>query len=113
MAVVDIIKRHIEPLITQLWTTYRIGKIDQPYLLKYSPNKVKKMNLHYDREIVTLVVYLNNEFTGGGTYFPRWGKLINPQKPGTAIVYPGGVSHEHLGLPIKSGVRYLFCGAFY
>jgi hypothetical protein len=28
-------------------------------------------------------------------------------------VYPGGVSHEHMALPITAGVRYMLSNALY
>lgn len=107
------IKTHVTPLIENIWRSFHITKYDQPYLLKYEPDKVKKMNLHYDLETVALVIYLNTDYKGGGTYFPKWKLRLQPKKPGQAAMWPGGVSHEHIGLPITAGVRYLMCGAFY
>jgi procollagen-lysine,2-oxoglutarate 5-dioxygenase 1 len=60
-----------------------------------------------------LAVYLNNDFEGGGTIFPRWNVGTARETPGTALIFPGGLSHVHQGLPISSGVRYLLCGAFF
>jgi hypothetical protein len=47
--------------------------------------------------------------------FPRWKYHTGKQPPGMAIVYhrlPRGFSHEHEGVAITSGKRYLFCGSF-
>jgi hypothetical protein len=71
------------------------------------------MALHHDLETVTLVVYLNDRFEGGGTRFPKWNYVVSGRRPGEAILYPGGLSHEHEGLPIRSGSRYLLLGSFY
>ena len=106
-------RRHVAPAIDKLWKSFSVERYDQPYLLKYEPDKVNKMNLHYDLETVALVCYLNTDYVGGGTYFPRWGFRLQPEKPGQAAMWPGGVSHEHIGLPITGGVRYLLCCAFY
>lgn len=106
-------KRHVAPIIDKLWKSFRVERYDRPYLLKYEPHKVNKMNLHYDLETVALIVYLNTDFEGGGTYFPRWNFRLNPNKPGRAAMWPGGVSHEHIGLPTTKGVRYLLCCAYY
>lgn len=108
-----IIRAHLQPLMEQLWVTFKLKKISKPYLLKYSPDAVKEMALHHDLETVTLVVYLNDEFEGGGTFFPRWNFTTSKAQPGTAIIYPGGLSHEHAGLAITSGRRYLLCSSFY
>ncbi len=111
----QIIVRHLKPLMEQLWITFKLQKIDAPYILKYSaePDAVRAMAMHHDLETVTLVTYLNEEFTGGGTYFPRWNYHTGKPKPGSAILYPGGLSHEHEGVAITEGKRYLLCGAFY
>jgi hypothetical protein len=106
-------KKHIKPLIENKWQSFTISRYDPPYLLKYDPKNVNKMNLHYDLETVALVVYLNTDYKGGGTYFPRWKFHMQPQKPGQAAMWPGGVSHEHIGMPITGGLRYLLCCAYF
>jgi hypothetical protein len=109
----QIVRRHLYPLMAQNWTTFKLQKISPPYILKYSDDHIRSMSLHHDLETITLVVYLNEDFTGGGTYFPRWKYHTGKQRPGTAIMYPGGLSHEHEGIAITSGKRYLMCGSFY
>jgi len=104
---------YVLPMIHQLWGSFSLGTMDPPYILKYEPNNIKQMSLHYDFETVALLVYLNTEFTGGGTYFPRWKFKTGRPKPGLALFYPGGLSHEHLGIPLTSGRRYLMCGSFF
>src|SRR3954451_6859875 len=64
-----IVRTHLQQLIVQNWPTFRLQKISPPYILKYSADAIRSMALHHDLETVTLVVYLNDEFTGGGTYF--------------------------------------------
>ena len=111
----QIIVRHLKPLMQQMWVTFKLQKISPPYVLKYSaePGAIRAMELHHDLETVTLVTYLNEEFTGGGTYFPRWNYFTGKPAPGSAILYPGGLSHEHEGVAITEGRRYLLCGSFY
>ncbi|MBL8152138.1 MAG: hypothetical protein JNN15_19625, partial [Blastocatellia bacterium] len=102
-----IVERHLEPLMQKLWPVFKIQKINPPYLLKYEPEVIRGMGVHYDLETVGLVIYLNEEFEGGGTSFPRWNYNTGKPKPGSAIIYPGGLSHVHEGLPITAGKRYL------
>ena len=106
-------KRIVRPFVEKLWKSFAISRYDQPYLLKYDPKVVNKMNLHNDQETVALVVYLNTGYEGGGTYFPRWKLKMQPEKAGQEAMWPGGVSHEHIGLPITGGLRYLLCCAYY
>lgn len=112
----EVVRRHLKPLMEAKWVTFKLQKVSKPYILKYSPDAVKEMKLHHDLETVTLVVYLNTDFEGGGTRFPRWSYFTNANgkpAPGSAIIYPGGLSHEHEGVAITSGKRYLMCGSFY
>jgi hypothetical protein len=109
----EVVERHLRPLMERTWRTFRLQKCSPPYLLKYAPDGIRSMALHHDLETVTLVVYLNADFEGGGTYFPKWDYVVSERRPGAAILYPGGLSHEHEGLPIHSGTRYLLCGSFY
>jgi hypothetical protein len=109
----EVVRRHLGPLMTGLWRTFKLQKVSRPYMLRYSVDAIKSMDLHHDLETVTMVVYLNTEFEGGGTYFPRWKYHTGKPRPGTAIIYPGGLSHEHEGKAITAGTRYLMCGSFY
>ena len=81
-----VVDRHIRPLIERLWTTFRVQLIDPPYLLKYQPGGVDRMALHHDIETVSMIVYLNTEFEGGGTRFPRFDYETGSPAPGTAIL---------------------------
>lgn len=109
----EIVDRHLKPLMEKTWSTFHLAKVSPPYILKYAADNICGMALHHDNETLTLVVYLNTAFEGGGTYFPKWDYLVSGRCPGSAILYPGGLSHEHEGLPIRSGTRYLLCGSFY
>jgi hypothetical protein len=109
----EIVERHLRPLMERTWRTFRLRKVSPPYVLKYTPDAISGMALHHDLETVTLVVYLNDRFEGGGTRFPKWNYVVSGRRPGEAILYPGGLSHEHEGLPIRSGSRYLLLGSFY
>lgn len=84
-------------------------------MLRIPRSGIRGMRTHHDAETVSLIVYLDARFAGGGTTFPRWAfNTADAGVPvGHAVVYPGGVSHEHGGRPITSGERHLFLSAFY
>jgi len=111
----EMVERHLRPLIETLWKTFTIQKKDRPYILRYEPDVVNQMGLHYDNETVALVITLSapEDYVGGGTYFPRWEYSTGKPSAGEAIVYPGGVSHEHMGLEMTGGKRYLCLCSFY
>jgi len=110
-----IVEKHIRPLVQTLWKTFKIQKMDRPYILKYEPDVINQMGLHHDMETVSMVVALSKPgaYEGGGTFFPKWNYSTGQPPAGSAIVYPGGVSHEHMGLQTTKGKRYLFLGSYY
>lgn len=57
-----------------------------------------------ERSLLTLILYLNEEFTGGETFFLNSETLVAPQT-GKALVF----AHQlwHAGLPVKSGTKYI------
>ena len=103
----------IVPHIEALWDTFEVQRLDEPSVLRYIFPTLTEMKFHHDAETVSSIVYLNDEFEGGGTSFPRWNYSTGKPPIGTAIIYPGAVSHEHVGLKITDGRRYLMLGAFF
>jgi prolyl 4-hydroxylase len=64
--------------------------------------------------IVTMVIYLNDEFEGGATRFPKLNKNFKPKKYSGILFYPmnknGDKCHEkslHAGMPITKGEKYI------
>lgn len=62
----------------------------------------------------TMVIYLTDDFEGGGTIFPKLNKIIkpnrcdgilfNPLETGTSKCHPKAL---HAGMPVKSGIKYI------
>ncbi|OIO08497.1 MAG: hypothetical protein AUJ52_08110 [Elusimicrobia bacterium CG1_02_63_36] len=112
----EIIDRHLLPVAAKIWPTYRMRTRRIPYVLRYDAQDKSLhpgMNLHWEQMAFALAVYLNDDFDGGGTYFPRWKLVTGRGEIGTAIFYPGGVSHEHGALDITRGRRYVLICDFY
>jgi hypothetical protein len=95
-------------------------KLEDPYwrelksenfLARYHPYAQYHLSLHHDWSQITTVVTLNEDFTGGGTFFSRQ-KVRLQGKKGEVSIHPGQVTHRHGGLPVLSGQRYIivsFC----
>tara|TARA_B100000902_G_scaffold398017_1_gene463474 strand:+ start:200 stop:925 length:726 start_codon:yes stop_codon:yes gene_type:complete len=72
-----------------------------------------KENLHGGQRIYTCLIYLNNDFTGGETYFVNTNIKITPKK-GKAIFWRNTNSQDnfpnmlscHCGKPVKTGTKY-------
>ena len=60
---------------------------------------------------LSFIIVLADNYSGGGTYFPRWNLTITGQEPGSMVMYPSGLSHLHAGKKITSGERYVLLGA--
>ena len=100
----------IRPLSIHLWNLE--GKSwdafsNENFMARYTTDRQSHLSLHHDRSHLTLVIKLNDEFSGGGTWFPKYQKLINPEVVGTASLHPGMVTHRHGARPITMGKRYI------
>jgi hypothetical protein len=51
------------------------------------------------------VIYLNNNYTGGETYYPKHNVVISP-KPGMAAVHLGDCNHRHGVTQVEKNIRY-------
>lgn len=109
----QLVDEHIAPLMKSLWPDFVMRIVDQPYVLKYEAGLATAMEVHDDEETFALIAYLNDEYTGGGTYFPQHNYETGKMPVGSAVIYPGGRSHLHGGRPITSGKRYILLLAFF
>ena len=55
----------------------------------------------YHRQI-SVIVYLTDGFTGGGTAFPH---TTYKPKPGYALMFPSNWCYPHAGEPVESGIK--------
>jgi GR25 family glycosyltransferase involved in LPS biosynthesis len=76
------------------------------FIVKYSMDKQGYLSLHHDSSIISAVLSLNEDFEGGGTWFPDQKILASPPV-GHVTVHPGLVTHRHGARPITEGVRYV------
>jgi prolyl 4-hydroxylase len=124
-----------DPVVSKI-----IGRVCD--LVKISPKNAEKMqvvkydqngyyNLHYDascddrpecvefeknggQRVITMLIYLNNEYDGGETDFPKLGSKYKPPKNSGLLFYSleknGNKCHPlsiHAGTPVKSGNKYI------
>ena len=110
----DAVKKHLFPIATKLFPTFKPTHHDEVYILRYraDTDKQKGMAAHYDGEPLACILTLNRDFRGGGTFYPKWGftALVSP---GEMMLYPGGLSHLHGGRKITDGKRYALLHALY
>ena len=110
----QVLKEVVYPLCIHLWTLEGKGWKDmfsENFLARYTTDRQSHLSLHHDFSHVTMVVKLNDEFDGGGTWFPKYNLLSNPERVGVATLHPGMITHLHGARPIYAGKRYI-CVSF-
>ena len=110
----EAVTKYIFPCVKKLFPTFNPTHHDEIYILRYIAGREgqESMDRHYDAEPLACIMGLNDEFTGGGTHFPKFNITVK-SKPGVMLLYPGGLSHLHSGKAITSGKRYLILHALY
>ena len=100
----------VRPLAIHLWNlegTAWDAFSNENFMARYTTNRQSHLSLHHDRSHLTMVLKLNDDFVGGGTWFPQYQKLSNPTEVGTAVLHPGMITHRHGARPITAGKRYI------
>jgi predicted 2-oxoglutarate/Fe(II)-dependent dioxygenase YbiX len=52
------------------------------------------------------IIYVNDEYKGGQTYFPNFNNYAPGIKPGTLVVFPGTLEYLHGVTKVTEGTRY-------
>lgn len=78
------------------------------FVVKYSVDSQKSLEMHCDGSFISFSILLNNEneFEGGGTYFDDG--LTSKLGQGDMLLHSSQIKHS--GLPITKGKRYLLVG---
>ena len=99
----------VQPYIKKLGNSVPIGLNEMFRFYKYEPGQSFKK--HTDESFIrneqeasyyTLLIYLNDEFTGGDT---RFNDVVIKPVAGQALVFLHGL--EHSGSTVKSGTKYV------
>ena len=75
------------------------------FLAKYDLHNQEYLAIHNDKASWSCLVALNDDFKGGGTFYPRQNVEVQ-LKPGYALVHPE-INYRHGGRIITEGVRYI------
>lgn len=94
----------------------RPGHIAPVQCIRYEPHQ--QFKIHHDaadgdQRVRSIFIYLNEDMSGGQTYFPEIDKRFNP-KTGTCIAFPNLNAQLkripqslHASLPVTEGVKYI------
>lgn len=90
-----------------------INEDDGYVLLKYTSGG--KYDIHYDQalhenktkgvRVISAILYLNDDFLGGETYFKYQDYTLKP-KPGRLVFFPSTYTHPHMSLPVRPPLSY-------
>lgn len=99
-------KDHVNPLIEEFYPPMLMYGLRDAFVMRYSLDTQRKLNLHTDASLVTGSVKLNDDYDGADLVFPRQ-NISNSDIPvGKAIIFPGMVTHGHACTELISGVKY-------
>jgi prolyl 4-hydroxylase len=94
---------------------YPVGGFFSPHYDACEGNKefCERMNGQHGPRLFTVLFYLNDNFTGGETVFPKINKIVKPEK-GKAVIFRNVDNNSiiinqalHGGEPIKSGEKWI------
>lgn len=96
----------INPVVEKYWWPLAMYGLRDAFIIRYDMEKQKELKCHHDASLVSGIVRLNDDYTGGDTYFYRQ-KYSNKDVPvGRMVLWPGQVTHGHEGRPLTSGTKY-------
>jgi len=97
----------VKPLVKEVWhTDFRHHA--ETHFVRYLPGNFytphSDTGLHRSDRYFTVVCYLNENFSGGATSFPKLNCRVEPRS-GKAVIFPS--TYLHCAEPVKSGEKYV------
>lgn len=104
-----VIKKYVMPLLLHKYKLddYWMNAKIENFIARYRADVQQHLGIHHDGSYLSLILTLNTEFKGGGTYFPKFKTLIKPETAGYMSCHPGMVGFQHGARPITEGKRYI------
>jgi hypothetical protein len=96
------------PMLRKEWFINKVEGMFSPYILRYSQNTARSLQLHTDVSIFTTYIQLNDNYKGCHVTFPRQNFCVDSVPVGHAIFWPSLVTHSHYVSELISGVKYSF-----
>ena len=87
-------------------------RVHDAFIVKYHASKQRALPIHRDESAISLTLSLSpeNDYGGGGTFFPHLGRAVRPEL-GHAVAFRGNA--RHAGEPITHGTRYIVAAFLY
>jgi hypothetical protein len=106
-----LLRTYVAPVAETQWAGYKLdGRTTLDFIVKYQPEGQPFLRPHHDASTFSINVALNRigiDFEGGGTRFMRQNCTVLSNQIGHAIIHPGRLTHQHEGLYVTKGTRYI------
>lgn len=81
-----------------------------PYVIVLRYQTGQEYKMHADagggnRRVLSMVMYLNDDYVGGEIEFPHYGVNLKPPA-NSMIFFPSNYSYAHIAHPVKEGTKY-------
>jgi predicted 2-oxoglutarate/Fe(II)-dependent dioxygenase YbiX len=107
---IDHFKEKICPMLTTVFLKDDVWGFFSPFINRYTMDTQRISKLHNDTSMISMVIKLNNDYTGGELEFPRQEWTNQDVEIGHAVIFSGNVTHPHRVNELTSGVKYSFVG---
>ena len=113
----DYIKQNVKPILDEYFDYYGLNNLIPEtdwLMLEYQVSHY--FNVHTDadhsyKRIVSVVIFGNDDYEGGGLEFDKMGVTISPQL-GDMLVFPSSYAFSHKVNPVTKGTKYSFVNWF-
>ncbi|CAL8072484.1 unnamed protein product [Orchesella dallaii] len=108
----EFLRLYVEPLQTKVFTGYYHYPpfASMNFVVRYKPDEQRELKPHHDTSTYTINIALNTphkDYEGGGCRFTRYNCSVRDTKLGYMIMHPGKLTHQHEGLRVLKGTRYI------
>lgn len=108
----EFLRLYVEPLQSKVFTGYHHYPpyASMNFVVRYKPDEQRELKPHHDTSTYTINIALNTpkvDFEGGGCRFTRYNCSVVDTKLGYLLMHPGKLTHQHEGLRVLKGTRYI------
>ena len=100
-------KTIVKPLVNRVWRA-SLTEHAETHFVRYAPGNYytphSDTGVHRQDRYFTVVCYLNEDFEGGGTTFPKLNYAVMP-RAGKAVIFPS--TYLHSAEPVTRGEKYI------
>lgn len=107
------IEHQVHPLLQEQFQTNQRFYVHDAFLVRYQSSSANHfLPLHYDESTHSMILALNEDFEGGGTYFYNLDHQTVTPKTGSLVTFRGD-KLLHGGNVVTKGVRYILAVFLY